>query len=312
MAFINFTNRIELKCNSEPISVSDFVIYASSLNNKIFVFCNNLEKVKSEIKKRFNNISFEKIEIYLEAYRDAFRKEIKLGNLSNPNFDEINFFQKKVNLNPKIQRDLGEIDSSSVRCRMIFSSEMRNIASSESMGFRPIIFSKQEEIVSVEKIRKKSLIGLLEEEMDKLFYSDFHGEGKHQGAPTIYVNKKLGIKNDLSADKRISTIIFSSSFEDLLRKSLINPDNKFKEQLIEYAQNHNENIIGKELSEKIGDMHIDEFFTDQDISEFISNAVEGYIRDFEFVNKYIYDQQKFNNSEDDFDENSFLGEDDEA
>lgn len=308
MAFINFTNRVELKCNSEPLNISDFIVYASSINNKIYVFSSGLEKVKNEIKKKFKNLDFEKIEIFLETYRDAFRKEIKLGNLENPNLDEINFFQKKVDLNNLIDRDLGEIDSSTVRCRVIFTSEMRNIASSESMGFRPIIFAKQNEIIEIDKVRKSSLIGVLEEEMDKLFYSDFHGEAPHDGAPTIYVNKKLGIKNDLNADKRISTVIFSSSFEDLLRKSLINPDNEYKNQLIEYAQNHNE-IDSKKLIEQVQEMSSEEIFSDYNLNAFISNAVEGYIQDFSFIKKYIHDQQRFNNDE--FNDESILGEGDE-
>lgn len=308
MAFINFTNRFELRCNSEPLKISDFIVYASSINNKIYVFSPALDKVKNEIRKKFKNLDFEKTEIFLETYRDAFRKEIKLGNLESPNLDEINFFQKKINLNKLIDRDLGEIDSSTVRCRIIFTSDMRNIASSESMGFRPIIFAKQDEIISIEKVRKSSLIGVLEEEMEKLFYSDFHGEAPYDGAPTIYVNKKLGIKNDLNTDKRISTVIFSSSFEDLLRKSLINPDNEYKKQLIEYAQNHNE-TDSKKLIEQVGEMSSEDIYSDYELNAFISNAVEGYIQDFGFINKYIYDQQRFNNEE--FNDESVLGEDNE-
>ena len=143
--------------------------------------------------------------------------------------------------------------------------------------------------------------------MDRLYYSDFHGEAPFDGAPTIYVNKKLNVKNDLNSDKRISTIVFSTAFEDLLRKSLINPDNEYKNQLIEYAQNHNDNVQSKELIEKISEMSPDEIFQDQEINEFISNATEGYIQDFNFISKYIYDQQRFNNDE--FDDGNILGDD---
>ena len=51
MPFLNFTNRINITCNDELRS--DIRIYASSLNNKYYVFQENLEKIKSEVKKFF-------------------------------------------------------------------------------------------------------------------------------------------------------------------------------------------------------------------------------------------------------------------
>ena len=296
MAFINFTNRIELKCNAEPIGSSDFIVYASSKQNKLFIFSQNFDRVKLEIKKKIQDIDFKKVNIFLEVYRDAFRKEISLGTLENIEVDKIEFFEKKVTLNKKIDRNLDQIDSSTARCRIVFSYELKNIASSESMGFRPIIISELEEVIQVEKKIKKALIGVLEEEMDKLYYSDFHGESPHEGAPTIYVNKKLNVRKDLSTDKRIAAIIFTTSFEDLLKKSLINPDNKFKSRLIEYAQNHNETIKSSELIDKIkNELSVEDFFYDETVNEFISNAVEGYIQDRDFLAKYTFDQERLNN-----------------
>ena len=49
MPFLNFTNRINIICNDE--NNCDIRIYASSQNNKYYVFQDNLERIKKEVKK---------------------------------------------------------------------------------------------------------------------------------------------------------------------------------------------------------------------------------------------------------------------
>ena len=92
MPFLNYTNRINIICNDEHNS--DIRVYASSQNNHYYVFQENLERVKKEVNKNFPKIKFSDIKIFVEAYRDAYRKEVQWGDLENPLTDRIDFFKK--------------------------------------------------------------------------------------------------------------------------------------------------------------------------------------------------------------------------
>ncbi len=290
MTYFNYTRRIEIKCNG-LIGKSDVIVYVRSKKNDVIIFLEDLARIKKEIKKNFLNISFSKINIFLEAYRDAFRKEINLGNLENFKTDRVTAFNpRKVILDETIDRDLDEIDFSTVRFRILMTNNELNLATSE--GFRPIICNTKEDIIKKEVIRATSLIAVYEEKMDKLYYSDFHNEGESNGVPTVYLNEKLKIKDDISSDKRLLTIIFSASFEDLLKKSLINNDNKYKKRLIDYAQTFNETISAQDILEKIDDFTVSDFYNDSDVKEFIDNATDGYIRQFSFIDKYQLEKDK--------------------
>lgn len=290
MTYFNYTRRIEIKCNG-VFGKSDVIVYVRSKKNDVIIFLEDLARLKKEIKKNFSNISFSKINIFLEAYRDAFRKEINLGNLENFKTDRVTAFNpRKVILDETIDRDLDEIDFSTVRFRILMTNNEFNLATSE--GFRPIICNTKEDIIKKEVIRATSLIAVYEEKMDKLYYSDFHNEGESNGVPTVYLNEKLKIKEDISSDKRLLTIIFSASFEDLLKKSLINNDNKYKKRLIDYAQTFNETISAQDILEKIDDFTVSDFYNDSDVKEFIDNATDGYIRQFSFIDKYQLEKDK--------------------
>ena len=93
MPFLNYTNRINIICNDEHNS--DIRVYASSQNNHYYVFQENLERVKKEVKKNFPEIKFSDIKIFVEAYRDAYRKEVQWGDLENPLTDKIDFLKRK-------------------------------------------------------------------------------------------------------------------------------------------------------------------------------------------------------------------------
>ena len=82
MAYFNYTKRVEITCNGE-FGKSDVIVYVRSKRNDVIIFLEDLARIKKEIKKNFADIPFNKINIFLEAYRDAFRKEINLGNLEN-------------------------------------------------------------------------------------------------------------------------------------------------------------------------------------------------------------------------------------
>jgi hypothetical protein len=290
MAYFNYTKRVEITCNGE-FGKSDVIVYVRSKRNDVIIFLEDLARIKKEIKKNFADIPFNKINIFLEAYRDAFRKEINLGNLENFKSDRVTAFNpRKVVLNETLDRELDEIDFSTVRFRMLMTNDELNLAASE--GFRPIICNTTEDIIKKEVIRATSLIAVYEEKMEKLYYADFHNEGKSTGVPTVYLNEKLKIKEDISSDKRLLTIIFSASFEELLKKSLINNDNKYKKRLIDYAQTFNETISAQDILDKIEDQTVSDFFSDSDVKEFIDNATEGYIRQFMFIDKYQLEKDK--------------------
>jgi len=291
MPYFNYTKRIEIKCNEQLIN-SDVIVYVRSKKNDVVIFLEDLNRIKKEIKKNFSDVPFNSINIILEAYRDAFRKEIKLGNLENFKTDKVTTFnQRKVILDETIDRDLDEIDFSTVRFRVLMTHNELNLAASE--GFRPMICNTKEDIIKKEFTRATSLIAVYEEKMDKLFYADFHSEGQSNGVPTVYLNEKFKIKEDISSDKRLLTIIFSASFEELLKKSLINNDNEYKNRLISYAQGFNETISVKDILEKIEDQTASDFMNDGEVREFIDNATEGYIREFSFIDKYQLEKDKF-------------------
>ena len=217
MSFLNYTNRINIICNDE--NNSDINIFASSQNNNYYVFQDNLERLRKEVKKNFPEIQFSEIKIFVEAYRDAYRKEVQWGDLENPVTDKIDFFKKKVLVSENIERNLDEIDSSTARFRVIMVNGEKNIATSE--GFRPYVVKTKDEIHKVQVNVKSSLIGTYEKEMEELFYCDFHDEEPNMGQPVIYLNKKLGIKSDMNSDLRIRTLIFSfmSDRAESFRKS---------------------------------------------------------------------------------------------
>ena len=279
MTLINYTKRIEIFCNSE--SNSDINLYANK-KNEYFVFQENLKRINDEIKKKFPKVDLSSIKIFIEAYRDAFRKETQWGTLQDPITDKVDFFNKKVVIADGIDRSLGEIDSSNARFRIIMSFNESIIAASE--GFRPFPVSTKEEIVKTEKFKETQLIGTMEKEMDEIFDYGFHEEPPHEGKPVIYLNKKLGLKSDISSDTRIRSLIFSTAFKELIRKSIVSPDNEFKTKLLEYAETHSGNLKWKDLHEKIEIAN--DLYDDQEINEFIEDATSGYITSFNLIKKY--------------------------
>mgnify|MGYP001174341412 FL=1 len=290
MPFLNYTNRINIICNDEHNS--DIRVYASSQNNHYYVFQENLERVKKEVKKNFPEIKFSDIKIFVEAYRDAYRKEVQWGDLENPLTDRIDFFKKKVLIAENMNRTLDEIDSSTARFRIIMVSGEKNIATSE--GFRPFVVKTKEEIQKQQVPVKSSLIGTYEKEMEELFYCDFHNEEPNLGQPVIYLNKKLGIKSDMNSDLRIRTLIFSKCFKELLKESIILPDNEYKKKLLKYAQTHNDQKKWEDISELYQNSNVsaNEFYENLELDEFIDNATQGYISEKDFLEKYLEDKNR--------------------
>jgi len=291
MTLINYTKRIEILCNAE--TNSDISLYANT-KNEYFVFQENLKRINDEIKKKFPLIEPSEIKIFIEAYRDAFRKEMQWGTLKNPITDKVDFFNKKVVIDKDINRDLGEIDSSNVRFRIIMSFRESIIAASE--GFRPFLVSTKEEILKVEKFKESQLMGVLEAEMDEIFNCGFHLEPPHEGKPVIYLNKKLGLKSDVSSDSRIRSLIFSSAFRELIRKSIVNPDNEYKKKLLNYAQTHNDNLKWADLNDKIEEPN--DVYDLQEVNEFIDDATSGYVTSFNLIQKYQEQKNENINNQD--------------
>ena len=290
MPYLNYTNRVNIICNDE--NNSDIRVYASSQNNNYYVFQENLDRIKKEVKKNFPDIEFSEIKIFVEAYRDAYRKEVQWGDLENPITDRIDFFKKKVLEAENLDRSLNEIDSSTARFRIIMVNGEKNIATSE--GFRPFVIKTKEEIHKEQVKVKSSLIGTYEKEMEELFYCDFHNEEPNMGQPVIYLNKKLGIKSDMNSDLRIRTLIFSKCFNELLRRSIIEPDNQYKKRLLSYSQTHNDQKNWEEISEfyQNADLSVSDIYENPDLEEYLDNATQGYISEKEFLEKYLEDKNK--------------------
>lgn len=290
MSFLNYTNRINIICNDE--NNSDINIFASSQNNNYYVFQDNLERLRKEVKKNFPEIQFSEIKIFVEAYRDAYRKEVQWGDLENPVTDKIDFFKKKVLVSENIERNLDEIDSSTARFRVIMVNGEKNIATSE--GFRPYVVKTKDEIHKVQVNVKSSLIGTYEKEMEELFYCDFHDEEPNMGQPVIYLNKKLGIKSDMNSDLRIRTLIFSKCFKELVKKAIILPDNDYKRRLLKYSQTFNDQKNWEEISElyQSSNFTANEFYENTELEEFVDNATQGFISEKDFLEKYLEDKNK--------------------
>jgi len=297
MTLINYTKRIEIFCNAE--TNNDINIYANT-KNEYFVFQENLTRINIEIEKKFPHIKSSEIKIFIEAYRDAFRNEMQWGTLKNPITDKVDLFNKKVVIDNNINRDLGEIDSSNVRFRVIMSFGESIIAASE--GFRPYPVLTKDDILKVEKFKDSQLMGVYEVEMEEIFNCGFHAEPPHEGKPVIYLNKKLGVKSDVSSDSRIKSLIFSSAFKELIRRSIVDPDNEYKKKLLDFAETFSDNYKWADLCSDKVETPTD-VYESQEINEFIDEATSGYITSFNLIQKYQEQKnESINNPDNDDDE----------
>ena len=144
----------------------------------------------------------------------------------------------------------------------------KNIATSE--GFRPFVIKTKEEIHKEQVKVKSSLIGTYEKEMEELFYCDFHNEEPNMGQPVIYLNKKLGIKSDMNSDLRIRTLIFSKCFNELLRRSIIEPDNQYKKRLLSTSNSQWSKKLGRNSEfYQNADLSVSDIYENPDLEEYL-------------------------------------------
>jgi len=292
MANFNYTGRVRIIWISDDGN-PDINIIVSKKNND-FVVISNFENLKNKIKKNFNNIKDEESNIFLEAYRGSFRKEISLGNLKNYKTDKV--INNEVIRDPDIPRDLEELDADDVLFRVVISHNNKIIASSSEI--RPKVFQNKIAVIEEEDKRPKPLIGVRSIDMDELWKVGFdYEEDPENGIPVIYLNKKLELEKDFQNNPKFALLIFSNAIRQLITQSLIEPlSNKYKKKLLELGLKYNE-TEQDEIIENLNDLS--DLYENETVTEFIDNAVEGILNDMDFVNKYIKITSEMEISEDD-------------
>ena len=123
MGKYNYTNRAELFWDIDDEERDIFV--AVSTLEKEFCVVLNMSKI-SKILKNHKNINEATSKIFCEIYRGAFRKEIELGTLSDPIYDNLN--QGQFSLDERINRSLADIDPNRVNFRLIITNNKKNIS----------------------------------------------------------------------------------------------------------------------------------------------------------------------------------------
>jgi len=280
MANFNYTGRVRIIWLSDD-GDPDINIIVSKKNND-FVIITKFDDLKNKIINNFSSIKEDDAQIFLEAYRGSFRKEIYLGNLNNYKTDKV--VDGEVIRDPDISRSLDELDADDVLFRLVITHNNKIVASSSEI--RPKIFLNKISIIEEEDKSPKSLIGVKSVNMDELWKVGFDfEEDPENGIPVIYLNKKLEIEKDFQNNPKFALLIFSNALRQLITQSLIEPlSNKFKEKLLDLALSHNE-IERDEIMENINDLS--DLYENETVKDFVNNAVEGVLKNMDFINKFI-------------------------
>ena len=114
--------------------------------------------------------------------------------------------------------------------------------------------------------------------------------------PVIYFNSKLDIASECETDDRLTEVIFSYAFKELLRRCLIMSDveeNKHIQEFLRFAEDANSNFKVEDIQQLASSSESDEIYS-QDIELFINNAVEKYLEQFQLLKKYENARQNLN------------------
>ena len=290
----NYTKRVELFWDIED-DQRDVFIAVSSLEREFYIIL-NLNSILEKIRKNHSKLNEHTSKIYCEIYRGAFRKEVQLGTLSEAFFDS--FGNSNFQVDDRIDRSLDEIDVNRVSFRIIITNKNNQILAS-SNSIKPFNIGKKEEIKKIRKNRELPLFATkISDEIQHPWDVGFENDSdKAKMIPVIYFNSKLDIASECETDDRLTVVIFSYAFKELLRRCLILSDveeNKHIQEFLKFAEKANSNFKVEEIQQQLATSTENEEIYSNDIELFINNAVEKYLEQFQLLKKYESARQNLN------------------
>ena len=294
MGKYNYTKRVELFWDIDEAE-RDVFIAVSSLEKEFYIIL-NLEIILKKIKKNHPNLNEQTSKIYCEIYRGAFRKEVSLGTLNEAFFDS--FSNNNFQVDDRISRNLEEIDANRVSFRIIVTNKNNQILAS-SNSIKPFFIGKKEEIKKIKKNRELPLFATkISDEIQHPWDVGFENDSdKTKMIPVIYFNSKLDIASECETDDRLTVVIFSYAFKELLRRCLIMSDveeNKHIQEFLRFAEEANSNFKVEDIQQQLASSSESDEIYSQDIELFINNAVEKYLEQFQLLKKYENARQNLN------------------
>ena len=294
MGKYNYTKRVELFWDIDEVE-RDVFIAVSSLEKEFYIIL-NLEIILKKIKKNHPNLNEQTSKIYCEIYRGAFRKEVSLGTLNEAFFDS--FSNNSFQVDDRISRNLEEIDANRVSFRIIVTNKNNHILAS-SNSIKPFFIGKKEEIKKIKKNRELPLFATkISDEIQHPWDVGFENDSdKTKMIPVIYFNSKLDIASECETDDRLTVVIFSYAFKELLRRCLIMSDveeNKHIQEFLRFAEDANSNFKVEDIQQQLASSSESDEIYSQDIELFINNAVEKYLEQFQLLKKYENARQNLN------------------
>ena len=294
MGKYNYTKRVELFWDIED-DQRDVFIAVSSLEREFYIIL-NLKFILEKIKKNHSKLNEQTSKIYCEIYRGAFRKEVQLGTLSEAFFDS--FSNNNFQVDDRIDRSLDEIDVNRVSFRIIITNKNNQILAS-SNSIKPFNIGKKEEIKKIRKNRELPLFATkISDEIQHPWDIGFENDSdKTKMIPVIYFNSKLDIASECETDDRLTVVIFSYAFKELLRRCLILSDveeNKHIQEFLKFAEKANSNLKVEDIQQQLATSTENEEIYSNDIELFINNAVEKYLEQFQLLKKYESARQNLN------------------
>ena len=171
------------------------------------------------------------------------------------------------------------------------------LASSNSI--KPFFILKKEEIKKIKKNRELPLFATkISDEIQHPWDVGFENDSdKTKMIPVIYFNAKLDIASECETDDRLTVVIFSYAFKELLRRCLIMSDveeNKHIQEFLKFAEGANSNLKVEDIQQQIASSSESDEIYSQDIELFINNAVEKYLEQFQLLKKYENARQNLN------------------
>ena len=294
MGKFNYTNRAELFWDIED-DQRDVFIAVSSLEKEFYIIL-NIELILKKIKNNHPKLNETTTKIYCEIFRGAFRKDVQLGSLKKPYFDRYNgsIFQ----VDDRIDRTLDEIDVNRVSFRIIITNNQNQILGS-SNSIRPFFIGKKEEIKTIKINRELPLFATkISDEIQHPWDVGFENDSdKSKMIPVIYFNAKLDIASECETDDRLTVVIFSYAFKELLRRCLILSDvdeNKHIQEFLKFAEQANNNSTVEDIQQQIAETSENEIIYSPEIELFIDNAVAKYLEQFQLLRKYENARQNLN------------------
>ncbi len=294
MGKFNYTNRVELFWDIDD-DQRDVFIAVSSLEREFYIML-NLNLILKKIRKNHPKLNEQTTKIYCEIYRGAFRKEVQLGTLKEPYHDS--YSGNNFQVDDRIVRTLDEIDVNRVSFRIIITNTNNQILAS-SNSIRPFFIGKKEEIKTIKQNKELPLFATkISDEIQHPWDVGFENDSdKSKMIPVIYFNAKLDIASECETDDRLTVVIFSYAFKELLRRCLLLSDvdeNKHIQEFLKFAEQANTNLKVEEIQQQIASTNENEEIYSPEIELFIDNAVAKYLEQFQLLKKYENARQNLN------------------